>query len=70
MVDMLLETCKKNLNDGQMAAMVNLTDPSYVEGETRAAKLPNDEKTKLYIREVFLSPLTYDIFKQLAKKAQ
>jgi hypothetical protein len=70
MVDMLLETCKKNLNEGQMAAMVNLTDPNYVEGETKVSKLPNDEKTKLYIREILLSPLTYDIFKQLAKKAQ
>ena len=70
MVDMLLDTCKKNLNDGQLAAMANLTDPNYVEGETKVAKLPGDEKTKLYIREVLLSPLTYDIFKQLAKRAQ
>ena len=70
MVDMLLETCKKNLNEGQMAAMSNLTDPTYVEGDTKASKLPSDEKVKLFIREIFLSPLTYDIFKQLAKRAQ
>jgi hypothetical protein len=70
MVDMLLETCKKNLNEGQIAVMRNLTDPNYVEGETKASKLPDDERTKLYIREILLSPLTYDIFKQLAKHAQ
>ena len=70
MIDMLLDTCKKSLNEGQLAAMANLTDPNYIEGETKIAKLPNDEKTKLYIREILLSPLTYDIFKQLAKHAQ
>ena len=63
-------TCKKELNEGQLAVMRNLTDPNYVEGETKASKLPDDEKTKLYIREILLSPLTYDIFKQLAKHAQ
>ncbi len=70
MVEMLLTTCKKELNEGQLAVMRNLTDPNYVEGETKASKLPDDEKTKLYIREILLSPLTYDIFKQLAKHAQ
>lgn len=70
MVEMLLATCKKELNEGQMNAMRNLTDPNYVEGETKVSKLPDDEKTKLYIREILLSPLTYDIFKQLAKRAQ
>lgn len=70
MVEMLLATCKKELNEGQLSAMRNLTDPNYVEGETKASKLPDDEKTKLYIREILLSPLTYDIFKQLAKHAQ
>jgi hypothetical protein len=70
MVDMLLETCRKSLNEGQITAMKNLTDPNYVEGQTKASKLSDDEKTKLYIREVFLSPLTYDLLKQLAKHAQ
>lgn len=70
MIDMILDTCKKNLNEGQMAVMRNLTDPNYVEGDKKASKLPDDEKTKLYIREVLLSPLTYDILKQLAKHAQ
>ncbi len=70
MVEMLLETCKKQLNEGQLAVMRNLTDPNYVEGETKASKLPDDERTKLFIREILLSPLTYDIFKQLAKHAQ
>lgn len=70
MVDMILETCKKVLNEGQLSAMKNLTDPNYIEGETKAVKLPGDEKTKLYIREIMLSPFTYDIFKQLAKHAQ
>ena len=70
MVDMLLETCKKNLNEGQMAAMRNLTDPNYVEGQTKASKLGDEEKTKLYIREILLSAVTYDILKQLAKHAQ
>jgi hypothetical protein len=70
MVSMLLDTCKKNLNEGQMVVMRNLTDPNYVEGQTKASKLSDDEKTKLYIREVLLSPLTYDILKQLAKHAQ
>jgi hypothetical protein len=70
MVDMLLETCRKSLNEGQLKVMGGLTDPNYVEGETKASKLPDDEKIKLYIREILLSPLTYDIFKQLAKRAQ
>lgn len=70
MIDMLLDTCKKVLNEGQLNVMKNLTDPNYIEGETKAVKLPGDEKTKLYIREILLSPLTYDIFKQLAKHAQ
>jgi hypothetical protein len=70
MVDMLLETSRKNLNEGQIAVMRNLTDPNYVEGQTKASKLSDDEKTKLYIREILLSPLAYDILKQLAKRAQ
>ena len=44
------------VNEGQMAAMSNLTDPTYVEGDTKASKLPSDEKVKLFIREIFLSP--------------
>jgi hypothetical protein len=70
MVDMLMETCNKNLNEGQIAVMRNLTDPNYVEGQTKASKLSDEERTKLYIREIFLSPLVYDILKQLAKRAQ
>lgn len=70
MVEMLFETTKKNLNEGQLTVMRNLTDPNYVEGQTKASKLPDEERTKLYIREVLLSPLAYDILKQLAKRAQ
>ena len=70
MVDMLLETCKKSLNEGQITAMHNLNDPNFVEGATKITQLPDDEKVKLYIREILLSPLTYDLLKQLAKKAQ
>ncbi len=69
MVTMLLETCQKNLNEGQLKVMSNLTDPNYVEGDSKAGKLPSEDKIKLYIREILLSPLAYDIFKQLAKRA-
>lgn len=70
MVDMVLETCKKTLNEGQMTAMKNLIDPSYMVGNTKADKLPDEEKVKLYIREILLDGMTYDILKTLGKNAK
>src|SRR5258708_9857124 len=49
MVDMLLETCKRVLNEGQMTALHNLADPDYVEGTKKVNKMTDEEKTKLYI---------------------
>lgn len=67
MVDMLFETCKKSLNEGQLTVMRNLVDPSYTEGTTKASKLPDEDKTKLFIKQIFLDGITYDILKELAK---
>lgn len=69
MVEMVLETCRKTLNAGQMNVIKNLIDPKFVDGGLKVDKMTDDEKIKLYIRQIFLDGMAYDLLKQLAKHA-
>jgi hypothetical protein len=69
MVDMILETCKKSLNAGQIKAMANAMDPKAIDPEAKPSQMSDDEKVKSYIRFVLLDGTTYEILKQLAKRA-
>ena len=69
MVDMMLDTCRKTLDAGQMNVIKNLIDPKFVDGSIKVDQMTDDEKIKLYIRQIFLDGIAYDVLKQLAKKA-
>lgn len=66
MVDMLWETVKKNLNEGQIAAMGGLLDPKVYD----PAKLTSEDKARVYIRQVFLDGMAYELMNQLVKYAK
>ena len=69
MTDIVLATCKKDLNAGQLAVIKNLIDPAFVGGKEKLDKMSEDDRTKLFIREIFLADMAYDILKQMAKHA-
>lgn len=70
MVDMLWETVKKNLNEGQIAAMGGMFNPKDIDPKLDAAKMTSEDKARIYIKYIFLDGLAYDLMNQLFKYAK
>ncbi|HLP00185.1 MAG TPA: hypothetical protein VK171_16430 [Fimbriimonas sp.] len=70
MVDMLWETVKKNLNDGQIAAMGGLFNPKDIDPKLDPAKMTAEDKARIYIKYIFLDGLAYELMNQLYKHAK
>ncbi|MBI1331534.1 MAG: hypothetical protein JST12_11155 [Armatimonadetes bacterium] len=68
MVDMIYEVCKKTLNEGQMNVIKNLIDPSFVGGKTD--KMTDEQKIRLFIQQIFLDHMAYDLMREMAKHAE
>jgi hypothetical protein len=70
MVDMLWDTVKKNLNEGQIAAMGGMFNPKDVDPKLDAATMSAEDKARIYIKYIFLDGLAYDLMNQLYKHAK
>lgn len=60
-VDLVLEAMKKNLNAGQLKAAANSLNPTVFMSGVKVEELKEDDKLMLFIREIMLDPLAYDI---------
>ena len=70
MIDMMYTTVKKSLNEGQINALKNLINPKDVDPSYKADKMTDEEKIRLYIRQVLLDGMTYDVLREMAKHAE
>lgn len=58
---------KTILNEGQMKAAGNSVDPRYF-GVADPEKLAQEDKLRLWIQNVLLDPVSYDVLVELSKK--
>lgn len=66
--DTILAVFKTVLNAGQLKAAMNAL--ASEELGVDKTKLKDEEKLRLYVKEVFLHPLTYEVLKKLSMRAQ
>jgi hypothetical protein len=69
-IDLMLEVIKKHLREDQRKVMANIMEPSQINPGLKKSEMKEDEKLKLYIRQILIDPFTYDVLKKLYKKAK
>lgn len=63
--DMVLEVVKTTLNAGQMKAAGNSLDFKLYNPSIKTEEIKDEDRLKLYIREILLDPLAYDLLVKL-----
>ena len=63
--DMVLEVVKTTLNSGQMKAAGNSLDFKLYNPNIKPEEVKDDDRLKLFIREILLDPLAYDLLVKL-----
>jgi tRNA nucleotidyltransferase/poly(A) polymerase len=58
---MVLEAIKGTLNAGQLKAAGNSLNPKIYDPGVKTEELKDDDRLRLFVREVFLDPLAYDV---------
>lgn len=58
---MVLEVLKTTLNAGQLKAAGNSLNPRVFDPTVKVEELKDDDRLKLFVREVILDPLAYDL---------
>jgi hypothetical protein len=67
-IDAMMEVLQKVLNKGQMKVMANSLTLKFFEPDVTTAEEKDDNvKERVFVREVLLDPLTYDLFIQMTK---
>jgi len=60
-VDRVLEAMKATLNAGQLKAAANSLNPTVFLTGIKVEEMTEDQKIRLFIQEIMLDPLAYDI---------
>jgi len=66
-VDMVLGEMKKILNAGQLKAAANSLSTSVYMPDVKPEEIKDDQKLQIFVREIMLDPLAYDILVKLQK---
>lgn len=66
-VDMVLEAFKKIANKGQLKVAAQSLNPRFFDNTADPSKMTDEQKIKVFIREIILDPLTYDLLVKIAK---
>ncbi len=59
----------KITNAGQQKAAANALNPRYFAPNVKPEEMKDEDKIKIYVREILLHPVAYDIMRQLSKKS-
>ena len=65
--DLVLEQLKKTCNAGQLKTAANSLDPRYYGSTAKPAEVKEETKLRLFVREILLDALTYDLLLKMAK---
>lgn len=66
-IDMLQPVLEKNLNKGQLKVMENSLTIAFFEPDVKPSEVDSKFKQRVFIREVLLDPLAYDLLVQMSK---
>lgn len=66
-VDLLYPVLEKVCNAGQMKVMANSLTLAFFEPDVKPAEATDKFRQKVFIREVLLDPMTYDLLLQMTK---
>jgi hypothetical protein len=69
LVDAYYETVAKTLDKGQQKIMANSLDWKAIDPGAKLDEKPEEDKVRFFIRVVFFDPLSYDLMKELERKA-
>ena len=67
--DAVLAEMKKVLNAGQLKVAANSLNPKLFNPSIKVDEMTEDQKILFFVREIFLDPQSYDILRQLLKRA-
>lgn len=65
--DEVIAAMKANLNAGQMKTAANSLDIKVFQPQADPEKMSDDDKVRVFIREIILDPLAYDLLVALSK---
>ena len=67
-IDAMMAVLQKTLNKGQMKVMANSLTLKFFEPDVTTDEEKDDTvKERVFVREILLDPLTYDLFVQMSK---
>lgn len=66
-IDMLLPVLQKVCNKGQLKVMANSLTLAFFEPDVKPAEATDEFRQRVFIREVMLDPMTYDLLLQMSK---
>ena len=66
-IDKLYPVLTKILDKGQQKVMANTLTVQFFEPDITAAEATDEQKIRIFCREIFLDPLTYDLLIAMAK---
>jgi hypothetical protein len=67
-IDIIMPVLLKNLNKGQMKVMANSLTLAFFEPDIKPQDANDDIKQRIFVREVLMDPLTYDLLIQMSTK--
>jgi hypothetical protein len=66
-IDLLMPTLTKILDKGQQKVMANSLTLRFFEPDITAAEATDDQKIRVFCREILLDPMTYDLLVAMGK---
>lgn len=67
-IDIIMPVLVKNFNKGQMKVMANSLTLAFFEPDIKPQDANDDIKQRVFVREVLMDPLAYDLLVQMATK--
>lgn len=67
--DLVLAVMRRSFNKGQITVAANSIDPKAYDPTVDPKTLAEDDKLKLFIKDVLLDPQAYEILTRMAKRA-